>query len=59
MSKAERENKESEKGMSRAHSGGGGKSVKGDEYVGSSSKHGIRFKVPEHRDLSKVRTPEK
>ena len=55
MSKAERENKPSEKGMSHAKSGGGGSTVRHDEYVGSTGS-GIRFKLPKDvTDHSKVR----
>jgi hypothetical protein len=55
MSKAERENKASEHGMSRAKSGSGGSTVKHDEYVGSTGS-GIRFKLPKDvTDHSKVR----
>jgi hypothetical protein len=59
MSKAERENKASEKGMSHAHSGKGGSTVRHDEYAGSHGGHGIRFKVHDHPDKSVVRTPQK
>jgi hypothetical protein len=55
MSKAKRENKPSEKGMSHAKSGSGGSTVKHDEYVGSTGS-GIRFKLPKDvTDHSKVR----
>jgi hypothetical protein len=55
MSKYERENKPSEKGMSRARSGAGGSTVKHDEYVGSTGS-GVRFKMPKDvTDHSKVR----
>ena len=55
MSKYERENKASEKGMSHAKSGSGGSTVRHDEYVGSTGS-GIRFKMPKDvTDHSKVR----
>jgi hypothetical protein len=56
MSKVERENKPSEKGMSKAKSGAGGSTAKHDEYVGSTGT-GIRFKMPtDVTDHSKVRS---
>lgn len=56
MSKYERENKASEKGMSHAKSGAGGSTVRHDEYVGSSGSHGVRFKMPKDvTDHSQVR----
>lgn len=47
MSQKNQGNKQSMKGESKAHSGAGGKTAHGDT-VGSSTKHGIKFPLPDH-----------
>lgn len=56
MSQKSQGNKQSEKGESHAHSGSGGKSVKGD-MCGSSGKEGIRFPVPDHHGIHESNNP--
>jgi hypothetical protein len=56
-SSGEKENKASERGMSRAHGSRGSETVHDIEHVGSSGSHGVRFKMPDGCvDHSQVRS---
>jgi hypothetical protein len=56
MSQKNQGNKQSEKGMSKAHSGVGGKTAHGDT-VGSSTKSGIKFPLPDHHGIHECNNP--
>jgi hypothetical protein len=51
-------NKSSMKGEAKASGGAGKGSIKSMEHVGSSDSDGIRFKLHDHPDFSKVRSPD-
>jgi hypothetical protein len=46
MNSGEKQNKASEKGMTRAHKSAGSESIRSEEKVGSSGPHGVQFSVP-------------
>lgn len=56
MSQKNQGNKQSKAGESRAHSGAGGKTVHGDT-VGSSTKGGIKFPLPDHHGIHESCNP--